>query len=74
MKKIKLFKKEYLVLRKDELNPILFDLTWRLRVSRTTSEIIATLKDEEAKRIEIEYLDEKINECCELLEKFEESL
>ena len=74
MKKFKFRKKEYLVFSKDELDPILRDIAWRLNASRTTSEVIARLHDGENRNFEIEYLGEKINECCDILDKFEESL
>jgi len=74
MRKFKVRKKEFVVMSKDELDNLLWNIAWRINAAHTASGIAATLIDKEAERFEREYIHDKLTECRDILDKFEESL
>ena len=74
MKKFKIRKKEYVVIGKDELEKLFWNIGWRINAGILASDIADGLIDREAEHIEREYIQAKLKECRDILEKFEESL
>lgn len=74
MKKIKLGKKEYIVVEKDTVDLFLNNVTQRLNAIGNQLDIIETLNEEKNRRVVFDRVVERVKACSETVENFKESL
>lgn len=74
MKKIKLKKKEYIVIEKSELNDIMVDLWWRIKVCRNNDEVVKVLDDKNFRNFHCDHNIELLAKCEEILSKLNKEI
>lgn len=74
MKKIKLGKKEYVVIEKDTVDLFLNNITQRLNAIGNQLDIIESLNEEKNRRAIFDRVVERVEACSETVKNFKESL
>lgn len=69
MKKIKLKKKEYIVIKKEELNDIMDELLWRISACSNNDELIKGLINSDFRNHHCDHNIELLTQCKEILSK-----